>query len=85
MSPKKIHKKSALTTRLKQQAMPKRIVSDARVLDLRGPVPGVVVSVPLALLPAWLDFHQVDVVGGKRAQGIVIVKRIQQERNFKNV
>jgi hypothetical protein len=80
---KKAHKKSALTNRLTNTPAVKMptVISDARVLNLRGPRPGVVVTVPLDLLPQWYELHRVDVVEKKSLyphQALVTVKRIAQ-------
>lgn len=74
---KKQFKKSALSERLKASTkQPVRVVTDARVLDLRGPAPNVEVTVPLELLPAWMEFHRVDVCGGDRNRCVVMMKRL---------
>lgn len=80
---KKNHKQSALTSRLKK-AQPVKIstvITDARVLELRGPRPGVVVVVPLdLLLPEWYAFHKVEPApGGYDVNRTLLkVKRVAQ-------
>lgn len=61
----------------KTHKQPATIVMDARVLELPGPRPGVVVTVPLMLLPAWYEFHKLEPVQYDKLRELLIVKRLK--------
>ena len=61
-----------LTVGKERTAAPEIVVMAGR---LPGPRRGVVVTVPLTLLPAWYGIHKVEPVSYDAVRGVLIVKR----------
>ena len=61
----------SLKGRGRKQVVPEIVVKAGR---LPGPKPGVVVTVPLILLPAWYGIHRVEPVSYDAVRGVLMVK-----------
>lgn len=64
---------------LKQQPTPFEDVTLRKVKHLPMPGPGIRVSVPLGLLPRYLELYGLEPTGYRGGENVLLVRRVSQE------